>query len=216
MLKPKEIARLKSLRRRGYSIPEISERCLVARSTVLRHVQDVHLTPVAKERLLERRRSSSRAAATRSLLDESAAKKFMPGITKRELKLLVISLYWAEGAKKDFSFCNTDPRMVRVFVNGLRYGFGVKDEDVKISIRIYEDLDVSTCLSFWSGITGIDLGTETKIDVLRGKKNGKLRYGMCRLRIKNGGRLLNEWKWVINRIESLVSPRSSMDRTLAS
>ena len=36
------------------------------------------------------------------------------------LALIAASLYWAEGAKKDFSLTNSDPEMIRVFVMILR------------------------------------------------------------------------------------------------
>lgn len=145
-----------------------------------------------------------------------AATKLLPRLNLKELQILVAALYWAEGSKRDFSFCNTDPRMVRVFVNGLRKGFGIRDENIKISIRVYEDLDVAKCLEFWSRVTGIKLGSETGVEVLYGRKNGKLLHGMCRVRVKNGGKFVNEWQWVAARLDKLTSPRSSMDRTLAS
>ena len=123
-----------------------------------------------------------------------------------------VSLYWAEGAKRDFTFSNTDAEMIKIFVYILKKVFRIKDEDLKISLRIYEDLDKNTCLRYWSKITGIKLGKNTSIDVLKGKKKGKLEYGMCRIRAKKSGLLLKEFFAIIKRVINLTSPHSSMDK----
>ena len=84
-------------------------------------------------------------------------------------------------------------------------------------MRIYEDLNRNSCLKHWSKITGIQLNNETSIYVLNGSKQGKLQYGMCRIRVKKGGLLLKKFFAIINRLEYLTeSPRSSTDRTVAS
>ena len=46
-----------------------------------------------------------------------------------------------------------------------------------------------------------------------GKKNGKLKYGMCRIRVVKSGYLLKIIKSIINLTPELVSPYSSTDRT---
>lgn len=66
----------------------------------------------------------------------------------------------------------------------------VSEECIRISIRIYEDLDLETCLQFWSKVVNIPKEKFTHVDILAGKKKGKLMYGMCRIRILKGGILL--------------------------
>ena len=123
-----------------------------------------------------------------------------------------MSLYWAEGAKRDFTFLNTDAEMIRIFVYILRKVFKIKDEELKISLRIYEDLDKKTCLRYWSKIIGIRLEINTSVDILKGAKKGKLEYGMRRIRAKKSGLLLNEFFAIIKRVINLTSPHSSMDK----
>ncbi|TSC80784.1 MAG: Uncharacterized protein G01um101429_93 [Parcubacteria group bacterium Gr01-1014_29] len=128
----------------------------------------------------------------------------MDCLTRKDLALIATSLYWAEGSKKDFGLSNTDPDLIRLFLYTLRTTFGIQNSDLKISVRIYEDLNKKNCLKFWSEVTGIKLGKETSVNVLKGKKKGKLKYGMCRVRVKKGGLLLKEIFCIIKRLNQLI------------
>lgn len=70
----------------------------------------------------------------------------------------------------------------------------MKKEDFRISIRIYEDLDKEKCIIYWLSITGLRREQLISVNVLQGKKIGKLEYGMCRVRVKKGGNLLKKIK----------------------
>jgi len=59
-----------------------------------------------------------------------------------------------------------------------------------MSIRIYEDLDKENVCNFWTRITNIPKEKITNISVLKGKKKGKLTYGMCRVRVRKGSHYL--------------------------
>lgn len=100
-------------------------------------------------------------------------------VTDKEAAIIISMQYWAEGSKKDFTFCNTDPEMIRTFIICLYRTFKIKPEDLKISLRIYEDLNRNDCLKYWSKVTGIGLNNNTTVNVLVGSKKGKLQYGMC-------------------------------------
>ncbi|MBU6431339.1 hypothetical protein KGQ29_03120 [Patescibacteria group bacterium] len=100
------------------------------------------------------------------------------------------ALYWSEGNKKDFNLINSDPDLIKVFVKGLRGLFGVSPDRFRISIRIYEDLDKVKCLNFWSRITKVPVQKFVSVNVLKGKKKGKLDNGMCRVRVEKAGSLL--------------------------
>lgn len=100
------------------------------------------------------------------------------------------ALYWGEGGKGDFNFTNSNPEMIKIFVNGLREILKIDQKDIRASIRIYEDLDRNIFLNHWSKITEIPVKEFANVDVLKGKKSGKLAYGLCRIRIKKGGNML--------------------------
>jgi restriction system protein len=54
------------------------------------------------------------------------------------------------------------------------------------------------------------------VNVLRGKKKGKLKYGMCRVRILKGGDMLKYMRALNNRIVNIFCSRSSTDRAQVS
>jgi hypothetical protein len=207
------IVLMRSLRRRGRSIPEISTQTGTSRTTVLRHVGAIKIAPQYRARWLARRNASKMMSERAWHSANEKAERTVGVLSSRDFMLFAAALYWAEGAKKDLTFTNTDAPMIRLFIRVLRRTFDVSAQDIKISLRIYEDLERKKCLSFWSKTTGCRLSDTTTVSVLHGKKRGKLPYGMCRIRVRKGGRLLKEIFSIINKVAIQYPPRSSTDRT---
>ena len=102
--------------------------------------------------------------------------------------MILASVYWGEGRKSnEFSIINSDPYIILVTLEGLKL-LGVGVEDIKISLRIFDDLDIRSVTSFWSNFLGINSTLFGNPEIITGKENGKLKYGMCRLRISRGQR----------------------------
>ena len=207
------IRNIASLRRRGFSIPEMSNKLGIAKSTVSRYARHVAILPQYRDRWLARRNASKITAERNWEFAHRVARQLLEKVNERDLKLIAAALYWAEGAKRDFSFSNTDPEMIRLFLYALRKVFNIKDARIKISLRLYEDLNKKQCLKFWSKTTSVHLNKSTSIYILQGSKKGKLQYGMCRVRIRKGGLLLKEFSAIMRRVNTLTGSRSSMDRT---
>ncbi len=194
MLKISEekINRIKSLRQKGHSIPEIHRATGQSKSTVLRYIQGVTIQKKYHKRWLDRRNASKIISQRAWTHANKASQKRVSVLSKKDLAIIAASLYWGEGSKGDLSISNTDPNLIRVFLYCLRNEFNVEDKDLVISIRVYEDLNKKACLRFWSEIIGIKLDHSTSINIVKGAKHGKLKYGMCRLRVKKGGMLLKQ------------------------
>lgn len=199
-----KLSQIKYLRSRGYSVPEISKIVGISKSTVLRHIEGVKILLRYRARWLARRNASKIISERNWSLAYQEAEKVTKVISKRDLLLIIASLYWGEGAKADLSFCNTDPNMIRVFMHAMRRVFNIQNDDFKVSIRIYEDLDENECIRFWSKIVGIPLKGRVSINVLKGSKQGKLKYGMCRVRIKRGGLILKRISAIIKKVGEFV------------
>ena len=199
-----KISEIRSLRARGYSVPEISRMCEISKSTASRYIKNINILPKHYQRWLNRRNASKIISERHWDTAKGKAEQLMDCLTRKDLALIATSLYWAEGSKKDFGLSNTDPDLIRLFLYTLRTTFGIQNSDLKISVRIYEDLNKKNCLKFWSEVTGIKLGKETSVNVLKGKKKGKLKYGMCRVRVKKGGLLLKEIFCIIKRLNQLI------------
>lgn len=95
--------------------------------------------------------------------------------------------------------------MIKTFVSCLSE-MGVSKERLVIGLRLYEDIHKEKAIGYWAGIVGIEPSRISEITVLKGRKKGKLAYGMCRLRLKRGGEYLKLLKSIINLVQSKFGP----------
>ncbi|MGW3394010.1 hypothetical protein [Streptomyces hydrogenans] len=103
-----------------------------------------------------RRREEERQAVKRAAHDGIGA------LSERELFLLGVGLYWAEGTKdkpharrERVVFVNSDPGMVRVFTAWLDL-LGVPVERRTYSLMIHETADVPAAELYWAGLLDVD------------------------------------------------------------
>jgi transposase-like protein len=144
----REMARV--LRREeGASIKEIARRIGVSTSSVSHWVRDIELSPEQHEQLLLRnpiynaQRSGTWVQAARRR-EERRARQEEGRLLARERNVSFVAgcmLYWAEGAKErnQLQFANSDPEMVRFFVDFLRTHFGLTGEEIRITCHLYAD-----------------------------------------------------------------------------
>ncbi|MEV7196811.1 hypothetical protein AB0N81_34170 [Streptomyces sp. NPDC093510] len=83
-------------------------------------------------------------------------------MSDRELFLLGVGLYWAEGAKakphrpqERVDFMNSDPNMITVYLAWLRL-LGVAPERLRFHVAIHETADIAAAERFWADLTGAD------------------------------------------------------------
>lgn len=186
------IEKIKLLRSRGYSLPEISKELKVSRTSVLRYIRNVQILPEYLSEWAGKRGGSRKIRLQKEAAAYEEAKRYIGKLSEREKTLFLCALYWAEGTKKDFSLSNTDPNLIKVFVECAREVFDLNDNHFYINVRLYEDLDKDYCLDFWSKVVKIPKGNLKGVNVLQGKKSGKLKYGMCRVRVARGSDLLRK------------------------
>ncbi len=189
----KEIkGKIKAMRQHGHSLPEISNELRVSRTSVLRYMKGVEILPEYLSEWAGKRGGSKKKRLLKEAQALEEGKIFLGKLSKRDKMLFLSALYWAEGTKKDFNLPNTDPNLVRVFVDFMRDVFELKNDQFYINVRLYEDLDKEKCLAFWSEVVRIPKENLKGVNILPGKKKGKLEYGMCRVRIARGGDLLKK------------------------
>lgn len=102
------------------------------------------------------RRDAERRAAQQKAADEIGA------MTDRELFLLGIGLYRAEGSKSKpyrtqerVTFVNSDPGMIEVFLAWLRL-LGVTGERLRFHVHVHETADIAAAEQYWIALTGAD------------------------------------------------------------
>lgn len=184
------IKMIKSLREKGWSMPEIREKVKVGHGSIFRYIKNVRVLPQFQRSLSSKRGGSIRRMKFAEERAFKQAKRTISTLSEKEKAIFLSALYWGEGSKSDFGLSNTDSELIKVFVNGLEKVFHIPKEHFRVSLRIYEDLNKEKCLDYWSKIIGIPPHKFVNVNILRGKKTGKLPYGMCRIRIKKGGDLL--------------------------
>jgi len=77
---------------------------------------------------------------------------------ERELFHLGIGLYIGEGGKKkeqEVSISNTDPRVIRAFIQFLSEICSVGLEDLFAEINVYDDVDLESVQRYWEAETGL-------------------------------------------------------------
>ncbi|WP_426403693.1 hypothetical protein ACN9M0_14315 [Streptomyces sp. R-07] len=101
-----------------------------------------------------RRREGERQTVKREASEEIGA------MSERELFLLGVGLYWAEGTKdkpharrERVVFVNSDPGMIRVFAAWLDL-LGVEPERRKYGVMIHETADAAAAERYWGDLVG--------------------------------------------------------------
>jgi hypothetical protein len=173
----KDIAEIIRLRKSGLSLDSIHKIVPQGKTTIFTYIKDLKVD-------FDLRGTGSKIKSDDEWRDtKKEAVKLLGNFSKQSRLLVLASLYWGEGNKTELNLINSDPELIRVFILCLME-IGVKKEDLKISLRLYEDIDLIKAKMFWSKITGINSEYFTGIELIKGKKQGKLKYGMCRVRVR--------------------------------
>lgn len=180
-----EISQIVALRKTGHSLPEIRQKLKRGNAVIFKYIRNVTVLPEYAEILKNKQGGSKSRAQLRWKEAERKAAEILGKLSKRDKFLILASLYWGEGNKREFNLINSDPELVKIVVHCLG-DLGVKKEDLKISLRVYSDVMAERAISFWTQLLGLRKGQISSINVIAGRKEGKLPYGMCRVRITRG------------------------------
>lgn len=79
---------------------------------------------------------------------------------EKELKGLGLGIFWGEGNKVNKSGVrvgNTDPNLIKKFIEFLIIICGVKKEKLRYSLTLFNDSDIDAALKFWSSQLNISI-----------------------------------------------------------
>lgn len=205
-----------ALRKVGHSLPEIGRITHRGNSTVFPLVRGV----VVKEpflSILREKQGGSKARARKRWAQATVdATQRIGTLSERDKLLILAALYWGEGNKSQLNMINSDPAMVHVFITCLKT-LGVQEKDLLVNARIFSDMDRENVLKFWSRITSVPVSDFRGVEVIHGKEKGKLKYGMCRIRVQKSQAVFKSIMCMVESIKSeLKCPRSTMDSAAAS
>ena len=194
------------LRKKGLSYSEILQRVPVAKSTLAVWLHSVGLSKKQKQRLTEKKLASAMRGAAKkheiriqrtNTIFQNAAKDIL-NISKKELFLIGVALYWAEGSKEKkehpgsgVQFSNSDPAMIKLFLKWLVEICAVPKEKIDFDIYIHESHkdNIKKVIAFWSERTEFPKKQfrhvyfkKNKINTKR-KNTGKLYFGVLKVKV---------------------------------
>ncbi len=160
------------LRKQGLTYTEILKEVPIAKSTLSVWLKDIGIAKPQTQRLTLQRKlaqiKASEACRNIRVVREKeiieAAKQEIQNISKRELWLIGIAIYWAEGSKQKthnvsqgVSFGNSDPKMVLLFKRWMEECCDVANERFYYRICIHKTADIAKAKKFWSELIGEDI-----------------------------------------------------------
>jgi len=208
MTKPLLHQKAISLRTHGHSINFIAETLSVSKGTVSHWCKDISLSE--KQLDLIARRSKHKAtlsllkASERQRMQRKAAielatnhgKNDVGHISKRDMHMIGLGLYWGEGYKsgnQELGFTNSDPEMIVFYINWLCtiYKVSKKDLTLRVSINDQHAKRISQVHSYWSKATGIPQSQFTKISLIKNQskkvyENLNTHFGTLRVKVRRG------------------------------
>ncbi|MEU4102920.1 hypothetical protein AB0F16_20415 [Streptomyces tanashiensis] len=189
-------ARARELRLQGMTYDQIQMELGCSKSSISLWVRDLpkperkrtraEASEIARrgwESTLHRREEERRAV-------KRAATEKVGAMSERELFLVGVGLYWAEGTKdkpharrERVVFVNSDPGMIRVFTAWLDL-LGVERERRRYCVMIHETGDAGDAERYWGELTGVDPSAFGKATIKRhnprtNRKNVGTEYHGC-------------------------------------
>lgn len=178
--KEKQIAL--ELRKSGKSYSQIKQILKVSKSTLSLWLKDF---PLSQNRIRELRDwnqeriehyRETRNKKREELLKEiykKEQKEILP-ISKRDLFIGGLFLYWGEGGKtslSDLTLSNTDPAIIKAFVRWAGKCLNFDRKKIKIRLHLYLDMNIKKEIDFWSKALKINISQFRKPYIKKSNRN---------------------------------------------
>ncbi len=216
------------LRKMGLTYGEILAKVKIAKSTLSTWLKDVSLAKSQKQRITDKKIAAQKKAVLavqekRKLSIENYLVKGVKDIgklNKRDLFILGIALYWAEGAKQKekfnvsqcVDFTNSDLAVIKVFLKWLRDCCKITDKNrLKFEIYIHETvgrIGANEAINWWRNNLKISKVILIKVRFKRHKLSNRrhLReyHGQFRIKVVKSTNLNRQIAGWINAVCGIV------------
>ncbi len=215
-----------ALRKEGKTYSDILKTVLVAKSTLGLWLKEAKLSKDENQKFTEAKRLASlrggqakkkqRIERQESIIARS--KLEIGSLTKRELFLMGVIMYWAEGSKeKEYSpgsplrFANSDPYMIKLFLNWLE-DMDVNKYRICFDIYIHDNNKhrMKEVVRYWAGQTGFSeklFKVYFKKNIIKTKRRNisfDSYFGLLRIYVKSSSELVRKINgWVQGIVEHL-------------
>ena len=214
----------RQLRKMGESIKVIAKKLSVSVSSVSVWCRDIELSKEQIESLKKRvtnpfyGRKWTYIIERKKLFDEKVTqlreqgKKEVGHLSKRDIFIAGIALYWGEGFKKDHlvGLATSDPGAARFFIRWLYKSFGIIKEKlvVRVTANISHKKRIRAIEQYWSG--ALNLSQEQFSKSYFQKTKWKKEYenkdeyrGVIRIKVRKSVNLLRK---IFGYVDSLSNP----------
>ena len=208
---PKRI-RAFELRRKGKSYNEIIAELGVSKGTVSYWFKDIDWSKDVREQLELRAKEIATVRLIRLNEGKRKRREQIYAVARKEsyeefshlrtdpLFVAGIFAYWGEGDKKNkntLKFCNTDPGIVKIYMDFLRKSCSVPRDRINVWLLLYPDLDENICKKFWEDVIGRKNFSFKKTIVIEGRhKTKRIAYGVCNVVVHSSCLKLKMLEWI--------------------
>lgn len=206
------------MRKRGLSYSEIENRIHVPKSSLSYWLKNIKLTPEQVRRLNDKRVEMARTNAlkkisrTSKMIEEvkNSSSQDVKEISKKELWLVGVVLYWKNGNKRDLKkgvhFSSSDPSMIQLFLKWLGEVGRIKNEEIKFDIFIKEHKGklVSKVVEYWSEVTKFPKDYFLKIYYQKQGIKKSSNYGFLRIKVAQSSMLARQIAGWIEGIKNIT------------
>ncbi|WP_030616090.1 hypothetical protein [Streptomyces achromogenes] len=171
--------RARELRLQGWTYDRIQAELGCSKSSISLWVRDLpkpepRYTPEEQRALMNEGLAHLRAARDREREETKRRAAAAVGrLSDRELFLVGVGLYWAEGAKdkpydrrENVTFVNSDPGMIKVFLKWLDL-LQVDREHLRFNVMIHENADIEGAERYWADLVSADTSAFYKTTIKR-------------------------------------------------
>jgi len=201
------------LRKEGLSYSEIQNKIKVPKSTLSFWLKKIKLSKQQSQRLRQKRSEAARKGSQKKTLltfkkiqeIKIASAKDIKKISKRELWLMGITLYWKniseDDLKKGVHYNSSDPELIKLFLKWLHDIGGLEKEEIAFDIfaRKHRHNTKERLTSYWSKITKFSKKSftniyfqKTKLRKHQRQTERKARYGFLRVRVRASSMLARQ------------------------
>lgn len=153
------------LRKQGKTYGQIKTELEIPKSTLSDWLSKYPLSQGQLEMLKKSKENSRQIAAEKNRITKQnkrekrlnetyrKQKRKWGVLSKRELELAGIFLYWGEGAKKingPISLNNTDPQVLKFTLYWMVKALEIPKNKIEVFLHLYKDMDIKKEINYWS------------------------------------------------------------------
>ena len=200
MARTRDREKVIKLRLKGSSYSQIKETLGISKSTLSGWLADYPLSPERIKELRDKNprrienyiRTMKKKREVKYARAYDKAKKDIAKLSKRDMYIAGLCLYWGEGFKTKVgstALSNTDPGMIIFFIKWLET-MGISKIKLKANLHLYKDMNEEKEINFWSRTIGLPKNQFRRPYIKKSNisdityKNG-FGHGTCTVRYEN-------------------------------